>query len=333
MTFTCEIEHPWLHPLDVSVLIDHPSGFLALSPRNQRFTFDGIKGFIAYREQGRHLVAFGGVHAPASSQAELLDRFLSHAASRDRRVIVVQLREPQVHMFLDRGFTVNQLGTSFALPLGRYSLRGTPKMQLRNKISRARKAGLRVVEVGRDVPRDAGTFAHLHAISAEWLEGKRRKELDFMVGEIGRERDSWRRIFIVLDTCDRAVGFITYVPVWGRNPGYLHDLTRRLPTAPPGAMELCNAYAIERMIADGVEFLHFGFTPFIVGGEEFPGASSLVAWAVRQLYRYGRVIYPAESQAQYKMKWGPDLLEREYLAARPLSMRTILDLLLLTRAI
>lgn len=333
MTSRCEIEHPWLYPLDVSALIDHPSGFLALSPRNQRFTFDGIKGFIAYREQGRHLVAFGGVHAPASSQAELIDRFLAHAASRDRRVIVVQLREPQVHMFLDRGFTVNQLGTNFTLTLRHYSMRGTSKMQLRNKISRARRTGLRVVEVGRDVPRDAGTFAHLHSISAKWLERKGRKELDFMVGEIGDQRDSWRRIFIVLDACDRAVGFITYVPVWGKKPGYLHDLTRRLPTAPPGAMELCNAYAIERMIADGVEFLHFGFTPFIVGGEEFPGANSLVAWAVRQLYRYGKVIYPAESQAQYKLKWGPDILEREYLAARPLSMRTIIDLVLLTRAI
>jgi lysylphosphatidylglycerol synthetase-like protein (DUF2156 family) len=333
MTSGGEIEFPGIYPLGLSAPIDHPSGFLALSPRNQRFASDGIKGFIAYREQGRHLVAFGGVHAPASSQAELLDRFLAHAASRDRRVIVVQLREPQIHMFLDRGFTVNQLGTSFALTLRHYSLRGTPKMQLRNKISRARKAGLRVVEVGRDVPRDAGTFAHLHVISAKWLEGKGRKELDFMVGEIGDQGDSWRRIFVVRDGCDRAVGFITYVPVWGKRPGYLHDLTRRVPTAPPGAMELCNAYAIERMISDGVEFLHFGFTPFIVDGEEYPGASRVAAWAVRLLHRYGKSIYPAESQAQYKLKWGPGILEREYLAARPLSIRSVIDLLFLTRSI
>lgn len=333
MTFTREIEHPWLHPLDVSALIDHPSGFLALSPRNRRFTVDGVPGFIAYREQGRHLVAFGGVHAPASSQGELLDRFLAQAASRRRRVIVVQVREPQVKLFLDRGFTVNQLGTNFTLTLRHYSLRGTSKMQLRNKINRARKAGLRVVEVGRDVPRDERTFAHLHAISAKWLERKGRKELDFMVGEIGAYQECWRRIFMVLDACDRAVGFITYVPVWGKNPGYLHDLTRRLPAAPPGAMELCNACAIERMIADGVEFLHFGFTPFIVEGEELPGANRVVAWAVRRLHRYGKSIYPAESQAHYKLKWGPDILEREYLATRPLSIRSIIDLLLLTRSI
>ncbi len=333
MKSTYKIELPGLRPLDPSALMDHPSGFLALSPRNQRFMSHGIPGFIAYREQGRHLVAFGGVHAPLLSQGELLDRFLGEAVSSGHRVIVVQLRETQVQMFLDRGFTVNQLGTSFGLTLRHYSLRGTPKMQLRNKISRARKAGLRVVEVGRDVPRDEGTFAKLHAISAKWLEGKRRKELDFMVGEIGNHEDWWRRIFMILDGRDRAAGFITYVPAWGKKPGYLHDLTRRVPTAPPGTMELCNAYAIEQMIADGVEFLHFGFTPFIVEGEEFPGANRVAAWAVRQLRRYGKVIYPAESQAQYKLKWGPDILDREYIAARPLSMRSVIDLLLLTRSI
>lgn len=324
---------PVFYPLKLSTLIDHPSGFLALSPRNQRFTCDGIPGFIAYREQGRHRVAFGGVHAPPSAQGEVLDRFLAQAASGRRRVIVAQVREPQVQLFLERGFTVNQFGTSFGLTLRHYSLRGTAKMQLRNKISRARKAGLRVVEVGRELPRNEETFAQLHAISAKWLEAKRRKELEFMVGEVGDHRDSRRRIFMVQVGGDRAMGFITYVPVWGKQPGYLHDLTRRLPTAPPGAMELCNAYAIEQMIADGVEFLHFGFTPFIVEGEEFAGASRLVAQAFRLLYRYGSVIYPAESQARYKLKWAPDILEREYIAVRPLSMRSMLDLLLLTRSI
>ena len=138
---------------------------------------------------------------------------------------------------------------------------------------------------------------------------------------------------MAVDTFDRPVGFITYVPVWGRTPGYLHDLTRRLPTAPPGAMELCNAHAIERMIAEGVEYLHFGFTPFMTDGREHPGASKLASWLVRQLRRHGGALYPAERQARYKLKWAPDVVEREYLAARPISLRAILDLMILTRSI
>jgi hypothetical protein len=33
------------------------------------------------------------------------------------------------------------------------------------------------------------------------------------------------------------------------------------------------------------------------------------------------------------MKWAPDYVEHEYVAARPLSFRAVIDLLLLTRSI
>jgi len=54
---------------------------------------------------------------------------------------------------------------------------------------------------------------------------------------------------------------------------------------------------------------------------------------VPMLFRHGHAIYPAASQMQYKLKWSPDIIEREYLAAKPLSLRAILDLLLLTRSL
>ena len=319
--------------MDASALVDHPSGFLALSSRNTRFTHDGVPGFIAYREQGRHLVAFGGVHGLPSSRWLLLDQFVEHARGRGRRVIAVQVRESQVGLFRGRGFRVNQLGTSFGLSLDRFSLQGADRMQLRNKISRARRAGLGVVELGCDVPRDQTIFAELSAVSASWLRAKGHDELDFMIGELGDPADSRRRIFAARDGSGRTVAFITYVPVWGETPGYLHDLTRRLPDAPAGAMELINAHAMARMRAEGVPVLHFGFTPFIVGDAEPPGASPLAAWLIRQLGRRGATLYPAMSQARYKLKWGPDIVEREYLAARPLSIRGIIDLLRLTRSL
>jgi hypothetical protein len=35
----------------------------------------------------------------------------------------------------------------------------------------------------------------------------------------------------------------------------------------------------------------------------------------------------------YKLKWGPTVIEPEYLACRPLSLRAIWDLLVLTRSL
>ena len=316
-----------------SRVVDHPSGFLALSSRNHVFSVDGHAGFIAYREQGRHIVAFGGVHAAPESQGLLVDRFLEFAAGRHRRVMVVQLRSSQVDLFASRGFTVNALGTSFAVTLRGFTLAGTKKMKLRNKIKRAQSEGLIVEEVGRELPRSKATFAGLRDVSADWLAAKGKKELEFMIGELGDEDDLDRRTFVVSDRARQPQAFITYVPVWGTRPGVLHDLTRKRPTAPVGALELCNSFALARFMAEHLDFLHFGFTPFIVEPETGPGASRILHWLVVQLRHYGQIIYPADSQASYKLKWGPDILEQEYVAARPLGPRAILDLLMLTRAV
>jgi lysylphosphatidylglycerol synthetase-like protein (DUF2156 family) len=315
------------------MVIDHPSGYLALSPRNRRFTANELPGFIAYRARGVHLVSFGGVHAPASARTALLDGFLTWAKRRRRRVIAVQVREDQTGLFRSRGFTVNPFGTTYGVRLPDFSYAGTRRMKVRQKIKQARTAGLRVLEVGRELPADATTFAGLRAISDVWLRAKGKKELDFMVGELGQPRDPERRIFVTVDAAGQWLGFITYVPAWGERPGYLHDLTRRLPDAPVGTMELCNARAMEEFAAQGAEHLHFGFTPFAVDGPECHGENRLLAWMLRTLWRHGGAIYPAQSQVQYKLKWAPDYIEREHVAVRPLSVRAILDLLLLTRSL
>ncbi len=56
-------------------VIDHPSGYLALSSHNSRYSVEGQPGFIAYRERGKHLVLMGGVHAPDELRYELLQVF------------------------------------------------------------------------------------------------------------------------------------------------------------------------------------------------------------------------------------------------------------------
>ena len=113
--------------------------------------------------------------------------------------MVVQARQQDVGILRDRGFSVNQFGSSFTTALPKYSLKGKAKMKLRNKINRARGAGLDVAELGRELPKSALTFRHLNHISASWLAAKRKKELDFMIGEIGSPAEARRRIFVVRD--------------------------------------------------------------------------------------------------------------------------------------
>ena len=239
--------------MDPSKYVDHPSGFLAMSSSNRRFAISGSPGFIAYRDQGRHRISLAGVLAPSNAQAALLDAFLAETQRQGLKPLLVQLPQQQVQLCVERGMTVNQLGSTFILSLDGYSLRGSRKMKLRNKIKRARDAGMSVVELGVDRPWSKSMDRQLSEINERWLTAKRKKELQFMVGELGPKEDRNRRIFVVQNRSGTPCGFITYVPAWCRHPGYLHDISRRDPSGPVGMMELCNAFAIERLIQEGVK--------------------------------------------------------------------------------
>jgi lysylphosphatidylglycerol synthetase-like protein (DUF2156 family) len=319
-----------LRRLTPAEYIDHPSGFLALSPRNQRFSVEGLPGFIAYRHQARHRIIVAGVHAAAFCREGLLDAFLRESARAGDRVVALQVRLDQAAMFRRRGFRVDAFGSSFALDLRAFSFAGTRRMKLRNRIKRARDAGLEVRELGRDRPCTPALWQQLVATSQSWLATKGGIELDVLVGELGQPDDPQRRIFVAFEG-DAPVAFITYVPAWGSRPGYLHDLTRRAPEAPAGAMELINAVALERFRDEGAFFLHFGLTPF-VGGDEQRRDHWLVPRLVRAIGRWGSAIYPARAQLQYKQKWAPDLVETELVAFQKVSFGALWALLVATRA-
>lgn len=166
----------------VSAHADNPSAFLALNSGNEFFVDDRYDGVCAFRPAGRHLLQLGGPFAAPGDRAGLLDAFLDRAAGGRRRVIAVQLQAEDARLYADHGFTVNQIGASYAVDLARFTLRGSPFVRLRNKISRARRAGVEVAEV--DLSEVSG---ELDLIDREWLlgKGKHAKELRFLVGERG----------------------------------------------------------------------------------------------------------------------------------------------------
>jgi lysylphosphatidylglycerol synthetase-like protein (DUF2156 family) len=161
------------------------------------------------------------------------------------------------------------------------------------------------------------------------------KELRFMVGERGGGAHRWRRCFAAHDEDGRLLGYVTFSPAFGPRAGWLHDLSRRHPDAPPGTMELIVSTAVEQFRAEGVGFLHFGLTPFsgLDPAQEVDAASGVAARIVRFLAAHGSKIYPAADQVAYKMKWAPDVIEPEYVAfSDGVRLGTVWSLLRLTNA-
>jgi lysylphosphatidylglycerol synthetase-like protein (DUF2156 family) len=298
----------------------HPSAWLALARGTAHLTVPGVDGLVAFRASGDFLFQLGGPFSAPQDRHLLLRETLSFARARGKRVVALQVRGEDVPLYRASGFRLNQLGQSYALDLTAFSTRGQKFMQLRNKVQRAKKAGVDVLEAGVDLARTDGLWAELEAVTREWLgeKGAGTPLMEFMVGELGRPEDRWRRV-LVARQAGRVVGFLTLLPapdgggqvvLAGDGPrGALLDLSRRAPDAPPGVSELLVVSAIERLRAEGVTTLHFGLTP-LVGLEreldpEAPdtGRSAPVSWFMRQLGK-GSSVYPAASQAAYKAKWG-----------------------------
>jgi lysylphosphatidylglycerol synthetase-like protein (DUF2156 family) len=294
---------------------DNPSGFLAVNTGNSHFGLEDAPGIIAYRSSGPYLVQFGGPFAPPSAWPALVTGFERFAAEQDRKVVAVQLQRRDAEFLAGRGGTVNQIGASYALDLDGYTLHGGHFMQLRNKIRRAERSGLTVIEADLSQHEDA-----VAAIDQAWLasKGENARELEFLVGQHGGPAQAHRRLFLgLLDGTPAA--YISYCPVFGTRPGWLHDLSRRRPAGdgvPPGITEAVNATAIAAFQAEGTRWLHFGFTPFtsLAPGHEVPGASRAYAWFMNWLWENGSFVYPAQTQLAYKRKWAPTEVLPEYIA-------------------
>jgi lysylphosphatidylglycerol synthetase-like protein (DUF2156 family) len=301
----------------LSAYADHPSAFLALNARTRHHHGSSVPGLIAFLPGRRHHIQFAGPFAAPADRGALLDEYLGtlgRGPGRPKPLTVVQLRSHEVALYADRGFVVNQHGVSYGVDLSRFTLRGKPLAKVRQNVSRARREGVTVVEVGPETPLDRGT---LDRIDREWLrdKGRRVRELSFMIGEHGGIGRPLRRTFLARHRGE-IVAYITYVPAWGSRPGWLCDLSRRSPRAPVGTHELINLTALTRFGEEGAGWLHLGLAPFVglADEHELPCASAALGYAARRMAKYGHRLYPARTQEAFKLKWAPHVSEPEYIA-------------------
>ncbi|ACE85756.1 bifunctional lysylphosphatidylglycerol flippase/synthetase MprF [Cellvibrio japonicus] len=313
---------PAVNPLPLDQVVaylnryaNHPSSFLATNQATSHFSLPGIEGFIPYRDDQKCIFQICGVIAAEQDRATLLQAFIEKTTREKKALCCVQIRADQIALYEKYGFSINQMGLSYTLDLHRFTTAGTPFVSMRNKIKRAQKAGVKVHELGKDIPWTDKLRGELDAITQSWLATKGNKPLlEFMVGEMAPETEHYRRLFgAFLD--DQLIGFVSYVPSHGDLGGWMHDLSRRQKEVPPGVMELINITAIDRFKTEQVNYLNFGLTPFCGIKPEldkYASRSRFLSRLLNFLEKYGQAVYPAINQVAYKKKWQPLAETAEY---------------------
>ena len=295
----------------------NPSAFLALNDGNEFFTADGLDGVVPYRPIGRrYWVQFAGPCASPYDRGLLWQRFLQAAEHEGRRVIAVQLHANEAQRAAWPGWTVNQFGTSYSIDLSDFTLQGKKFVKTRNMITRSRREGVTVAEAGVGRPRPgppSSTPDRPHLAAGQGLA--RAGSCEFLVGQRGGRFQDSRRLFVARWQ-GSVVGYVSYSPVFGDRPGWLYDLTRRRPDAPPGVIEHIFFEAAQQLAADGAAWMHLGLTPFV-------GLDTVARPAARPTRMLDKLVrgrgnaawlYPSAGQVAFKLKWRPQLITPEYVA-------------------
>jgi lysylphosphatidylglycerol synthetase-like protein (DUF2156 family) len=296
----------------------NPSAFLALNDGNEFFAAAGVDGVVPYRAIGRrYWVQFAGPCAGPYDRGLLWKRFLQAAEAEGRRVIAVQLHANEAQRAAWLGWTVNQFGTSYSIDLSDFTLQGKKFVKTRNMITRSRREGVAVSEARVDDPDYPGLSAELDEIDRTWLRDKgwHVKELEFLVGQRGGRFQESRRLFVARWQ-GSVVGYVSYSPVFGDRPGWLYDLTRRRPDAPPGVIEHIFFEAAQQLAAEGADWMHLGLTPFVGldAAHDLGATNQPLGKLVRWIGGNASWLYPSAGQVAFKLKWRPQLVTPEYIA-------------------
>ncbi len=332
------VRHRGRHRLDtarVKALLerygDSSLAAFALAPDADYFFSANGRAVIAYRFESDTLIAIGDPIGPEEDLSPLLEAFAAHCSERDWSFAVFQARPERLPLYRALGWRALHIGEDPVLWTDRFTLEGSAMGDVRRATRKLESAGL----LARHFVPGANPFDSAHAgglsdqlrqISNEWLGSRRSGEKDFSMGRFDPQRLAREWIAVAWDReARRAVGFVTWVPIWARR-GWALDLMRRRNDAPAGVMEFLIAKSVEAAKERGDAMLSLSLSALAkVDGSEGKGALEPTpdkaqdrarAFLMQHLARF----YGFEGLFRWKEKFGPAFEDRYLVYPDPLQL-------------
>jgi lysylphosphatidylglycerol synthetase-like protein (DUF2156 family) len=260
----------------------HCMSFSALQPGIKYFDMPG-KGYIAYAEKW----GIRGVLSDPVCEEKDRETLIGEFIRRGGRTGFAQVSEPVAELLHEQfGLYATQFGVESIIDLKNWDLKGKKKQVLRTSLNQAVKSGIYVQETFEE--------DRYNELSQEWVKTRkvRNREIRFLIRPMNMEYQVGTRKFFAYRG-DDLIGFIFFDPVYSQNRviSYVPNISRFSQSFRQGIFYTIMLQAMETFKEEGVEQIHLGLSPFVVGEGYRHYESKITKQLIRLLYQYGNGIY------------------------------------------
>ncbi|PTX55729.1 phosphatidylglycerol lysyltransferase [Litoreibacter ponti] len=232
---------------------------------------------------------------PVGDASAFMEDRLTQARARFRRLVLYKFSGETARASRSLGFQTHRVGRAAVLDPAVFTLQGPDRAELRRKLRKAEKAGVKVVD---GLPH----WKHLHDIDATW-QARNGAPLGFSMGRLNRRMVARQKIYTAcLDAA--PVAFVTFHHDGGR---WTLDLMRSSDAAPDGTMHALIAHAAMDAKSKGIRCLSLCSVPFLIDG-------TAASWVERGFkWFYERQTF-SKGLCRFKSSFAPDWRD-EWIAA------------------
>lgn len=285
--------------------------YLSLDGIKQYFVEKNNEGFIAYVVIQNTAVCIGNPVCAISNSLEVVNQFILFCKEHKYKICFCSINEEFAKLLQNNEFVISKYGEEALLDLHTYSLTGSKKEKLRQKIRRAERFGIRTVEYIPGLRRDQKLEEKIQDLSKEWYAQK-NCQLTFTLGDLNFDNPLGRRFFVALDKKEEVVAILMFSPFDYQN-GYFLDVMRRRSESVPGVMEKAIIDAAMKIRNEGGSWISLGLAP-LAGIDRFNLNATHLEKLFYYVYYNGNLIFSFQSLYQYKKKFDPSCWNSRYVA-------------------
>lgn len=279
------------------------------------FSRDG-RAFLGYRVEGRVLLVAGDPVGPPDALPTLLSETLAFAEVRGLEVAAIGASVSLLPVWREAGLQTLYLGDEAILETAHFSLEGRAIRKVRQSVSRVETAGYTAKIVELAALGDAA-LTELEHVSRRWLAGRPERGFSMAMDSLDGEHRDESVVVVAGDGSGRVMGFLHFVPVYGR-PAMSLSFMRRDRDAPNGLTEYLVVKAVELLRERGTEELSLNFAAF---GRLLARPDGRMDRSLAKLVSLGDRYFQIESlyrfNAKFSPRWEPRYLVYERVLGLP----------------